>query len=133
MVLWNTPDFGIGPRAFRHRTRRPITRRRPIRRPSPEFLEDAACSRPPIASPTSPRTVKSTDRRLDNTDRWLAINNASPAQVVAGEGPDGQAFIWDSVHGLKDLGTVKNEANSASNGINNSGQVVGTSWTTTTT
>jgi hypothetical protein len=61
----------------------------------------------------------------------VAINNASPGQVVAGEGPDGKAFIWDSVHGSRDLGTVNKEANSVGNGINDSGQVVGTSWTTT--
>ena len=133
MVFWNTTDSGIRPRAVRHHSRRPITRRRPILRPFPEGLEARSLlsitySITDIAALTSP-TVGLTA----TGDRWVAINNASPAQVVAGEGPDGQAFVWDSVNGLQDLGTVKNEANSASNGINNSGQVVGTSWTTTTT
>ena len=133
MALWNTPDSGIRPRAVRHRSRRPITRRRPILRPSPEGLE-ARSLLSTTYSITDIAALKSTTAGLTNTgDRWLAINNASPAQVVAGEGPDGQAFVWDSVKGLRDLGTVKNEANSASNGINDSGQVVGTSWTTTTT
>ena len=35
MALWNTTDFGIRPRAVRHRMRRPITRRRPMLRPVP--------------------------------------------------------------------------------------------------
>ncbi len=34
------------------------------------------------------------------------------------------------MHGFHDLGTLKGEANSAGNGINDSGQVVGTSWIT---
>ena len=133
MVLWNTTDFGIRACAFRHRTRRPITRRRPIRRPAPEGLE-ARSLLSTTYSITDIAVLTSRTAGLTATgDRWVAINNASPAQVVAGEGPDGQAFIWDSVKGLRDLGTLKKEANSASNGINDSGQVVGTSWTTTTT
>ena len=127
MALWNTHEFGIRPRAVRPCGRRPVARRRPIRRPSPEALEG--------------RCLLSTNYSITDIDvlpslplphYWVAINNASPAQVVAGEGPDGQAFVWDSVHGLQDLGTLKNEANSASYGINDSGTVVGRSWTTTT-
>ena len=126
MALWNTPDSGIRPRAVRPRGRRPVARRRPIRRPSSEALEGRC-----LLSTTYSITDINALASVSSTHNWVAINNASPAQVVAGEGADGQAFIWDSVHGLKDLGTLKNEANSASYGINDSGTVVGTSWTTT--
>ena len=130
MALWNTPDSGIGPRAVGPRSRRPITRRRPIRRPSAEPLEDR-CLLATTYSITDIGAFVDIDKPQGDPDYWVAINNASPAQVVVGQGPDGQAFIWDSVHGSKDLGTVNNEANSESIGINDSGQVVGTSWTTT--
>ena len=130
MAFWNTPDSDIRPRALPHRLRRPVARRRPMRRPSPEALE-GRCLLSTTYSITDIAPVFSTEIPQVNPNPWVGINNASPAQVVAGEGPDGPAFIWDSVHGSKDLGTVKSEANSAGNGINDSGQVVGISWTTT--
>jgi uncharacterized membrane protein len=131
MAFWNTPDFGIRPRAVRHRSRRFVAHRRPIRRPSPEALE-ARCLLTTTYSITDIGAFSLAPPQ-GFPDYWVGINNASPAQVVAGEGPDGKAFIWDSVHGSKDLGTVNKEANSAGIGINDSGTVVGTSWTSTVT
>src|SRR5262249_52640151 len=122
----------IQPQAIRHRGRRPVARKRPIRRSSPEALE-GRCLLSTTYTITDIAAVFSTEIPQVNPNPWVAINNASPAQVVAGEGPDGQAYTWDSVHGLKDIGTVKSEANSAGNGINDSGTVVGTSWTTKVT
>jgi probable HAF family extracellular repeat protein len=58
------------------------------------------------------------------------INNASVTQVVGFSASSGHAYLWDSMHGMHDLGTLKNEAQSAAVGINNAGQVVGRSWTT---
>jgi probable HAF family extracellular repeat protein len=55
------------------------------------------------------------------------INNASAVQV-AGAGANGHAYLWDSIHGMQDLGTVGTETNSAAVSINNAGQVVGRSW-----
>src|SRR5262249_31451331 len=104
MALWNTPDLGIRPRGPP-----PVARRRPIRRPSPEALE----ARRLLATTYSITDIGAVPS-VNLTYNWAVINNASPAQVVDGEGADGQAFIWDSAHGLKDLGTVKNEVNSAS-------------------
>jgi probable HAF family extracellular repeat protein len=67
------------------------------------------------------------------------INNASPVQVVGG---NGHAFLWDSVHGMQDLGTLdlggktSNNTTSGSSSyatsVNDAGQVVGESSTTTT-
>jgi probable HAF family extracellular repeat protein len=56
------------------------------------------------------------------------INNASTVQV-AGLGANGHAYLWDSIHGMQDIGTVGNETNSVAFSINNAGQVVGFSWT----
>jgi probable HAF family extracellular repeat protein len=55
------------------------------------------------------------------------INNASTVQV-AGEGANGLAYVWDSIHGMQDIGTVGKETNSKADSINNAGQVVGVSW-----
>jgi probable HAF family extracellular repeat protein len=56
------------------------------------------------------------------------INNASTVQV-AGLGANDLAYLWDSIHGMHDIGTVGKEMNSAAFSINNAGQVVGLSWT----
>ena len=132
MALWNTTDSGIRPRAVRDRSRWLVTRRRPICRPYPEALEDR-CLLATTYSITDIVAQLAYATPQGFPDYWVGINNASPAQVVAGEGPDGKAFVWDSVHGSKDLGTVNKEANSVGIGINDSGKVVGTSWTTTVT
>jgi probable HAF family extracellular repeat protein len=58
------------------------------------------------------------------------INNASVTQVVGYSASSSHAYLWDGVHGMHDLGTVRKEAQSAAVGINNAGQVVGKSWTT---
>jgi probable HAF family extracellular repeat protein len=58
------------------------------------------------------------------------INNASVTQVVGYSASSSHAYLWDGVHGMHDLGTVRREAQSAAVGINNAGQVVGKSWTT---
>src|SRR4051794_16386587 len=119
MAFWNAPDSGIRPGS-----RRPVTRRRPTRRPSPEALE-GRCLLATTYTITDIAVISTRDQP------WAAINNAVPAQVVDGNTLSGQAFIWDSVHGFQDLGTVNKEANSASIGVNDSGKVVGKSWTTT--
>jgi hypothetical protein len=46
------------------------------------------------------------------------INNASPVQV-AGSAANGHAYLWDSIHGMQDIGPVGKETNSAAVGINN--------------
>jgi probable HAF family extracellular repeat protein len=56
------------------------------------------------------------------------INNASTVQV-AGLGANDLAYLWDSIQGMQDIGTVGKELNSAAFSINNAGQVVGLSWT----
>jgi uncharacterized membrane protein len=56
------------------------------------------------------------------------INNAAVVQVV---GQSAEAYVWDSIHGMQQIGTVKHEAQSAAISINDAGQVVGRSWTTT--
>jgi uncharacterized membrane protein len=58
------------------------------------------------------------------------VNNASVVQV-AGQNSNDRAYLWDSVHGSLDLGTVGKDAESAATGINDSGQVVGLSYTET--
>jgi probable HAF family extracellular repeat protein len=57
----------------------------------------------------------------------IAINNAPVAQVV-GQNTASHAFLWDSVHGMQDLGTLGKETYSEAAGINDSGQVVGESY-----
>jgi probable HAF family extracellular repeat protein len=59
------------------------------------------------------------------------INNASIVQVVGQSAAGPGAYVWDSVHGMQQIGTVHNEARSLAFSINNAGQVVGNSWTTT--
>jgi probable HAF family extracellular repeat protein len=66
---------------------------------------------------------------LPNTSN--AINNASVAQVVGTNASNDHAYLWDSLHGLQDLGTVNHDLYSAACGINDSGQVVGLSFTLT--
>jgi probable HAF family extracellular repeat protein len=59
-----------------------------------------------------------------------AVNNSG--QVVGGSDVgDGiiHAFIWDSAHGMQDLGTLAGSGNSNAFGINASGRVVGDSET----
>jgi uncharacterized membrane protein len=58
------------------------------------------------------------------------INNAPNVQVV-GEAANGHAYVWDSVHGMQDLGTVGTDSQSQAFRINDSGQVVGYSDTET--
>jgi probable HAF family extracellular repeat protein len=58
------------------------------------------------------------------------INNAAVVQVV-GTNSNGHAFLWDSVRGMQDLGTIHNEANSSGYAVNDSGQVVGVAFTAT--
>jgi probable HAF family extracellular repeat protein len=60
-----------------------------------------------------------------------AINNATVTQVAGTAATAPGAYVWDSVHGLQQIGTVNHEANSAASSINNAGQVVGVSSTTT--
>jgi probable HAF family extracellular repeat protein len=60
-----------------------------------------------------------------------AINNAALTQVAGTAFAAPGAYFWDSIHGVRQLGTVKNEADSAASSINNAGQVVGISSTTT--
>jgi probable HAF family extracellular repeat protein len=61
-----------------------------------------------------------------------AINNASVVQVVGQNANLHQhAYLWDSVHGQQDLGTVGSDLSSEAYGINDSGQVVGWSFTFT--
>jgi probable HAF family extracellular repeat protein len=58
------------------------------------------------------------------------MNNAAVVQVV-GTTTTGQPFLWDSVHGMKDLGTVGKDQQGAALGVNDAGQVVGWSYTKT--
>jgi probable HAF family extracellular repeat protein len=69
------------------------------------------------------------------------INNA-PVVAVVGEGANDHAYLWDSSHGMQDLGTLNLGGNASKNttsqsyssaiSVNNAGQVVGTSTTVTT-
>jgi probable HAF family extracellular repeat protein len=61
---------------------------------------------------------------------YNGINNAPVVQVV-GQNANNHAYLWDSVHGMQDLGTLGKDADSGAAGINDSGQVVGTSYTET--
>jgi probable HAF family extracellular repeat protein len=61
-----------------------------------------------------------------NPNERNGINNASVVQVV-GTNSNNHAYLWDSVHGLQDLGTVLHDTYSQAYGINDAGQVVGTS------
>ena len=85
LALWNTPDED-SPSCLSA-----------IARAGPSPADDRSSARPPKASRHAPfsttysitdiAALKSTTAGLTNTgDCWLAINNASPAQVVAGEG-----------------------------------------------
>jgi probable HAF family extracellular repeat protein len=65
-----------------------------------------------------------------NPNEPNAINNASVAQVV-GMNASNHAYLWDSVHGMQDLGTVLHDTYSLASGINDAGQVVGRSFTLT--
>jgi probable HAF family extracellular repeat protein len=60
----------------------------------------------------------------------VTLNNVAVVQV-AGQKTNDHAYLWDSVHGMQDLGTVGKDAESAATGINDSGQVVGLSYTET--
>jgi probable HAF family extracellular repeat protein len=59
-----------------------------------------------------------------------AINNAAVVQVV-GEG-NGLAYLWESAQGMQELGTVGKDQSSRAFGVNNAGQVSGSSWSTAT-
>ena len=64
----------------------------------------------------------------------LRINNAATPQVIGASlgGLEGQhAFLWDSIHGRIDLGTMGQDNFSAAYGINDAGTVTGISekWT----
>jgi probable HAF family extracellular repeat protein len=62
----------------------------------------------------------------------VSANNSATVTQVAGTAVTRPgAYIWDSVHGLQKIGTVNNETDSAATSINNAGQVVGISSTTT--
>jgi probable HAF family extracellular repeat protein len=65
-----------------------------------------------------------------NPNEPNAINNAAVAQVV-GMNANNHAYLWDSVHGMQDLGTVLHDTYSLASGINDAGQVVGRSSTLT--
>jgi probable HAF family extracellular repeat protein len=58
------------------------------------------------------------------------MNNAAVVQVV-GTTTTGQAFLWDSVHGMQDLGTVGTDQLGAAFAVNDTGQVAGWSYTET--
>ena len=58
------------------------------------------------------------------------INNASVVQVVGSNAKD-HAFVWDSIHGMQDLGTIGSDPSSWATGISNAGQVIGSSETVT--
>src|SRR5689334_15312317 len=51
------------------------------------------------------------------------INNASSAQGVGQSAAGPGAYIWDSIHGMQQIGTLHNEARSLAFSINNAGQV----------
>src|SRR5262249_36354283 len=53
------------------------------------------------------------------------INSAAVAQVVGSA--NGHAYLWDSIHGMQDLGTIGADQNSQAYGVNNAGQVTGES------
>jgi probable HAF family extracellular repeat protein len=60
-----------------------------------------------------------------------AINSATVTQVTGTAAAAPGAYVWDSVHGLQQIGTVRKEADSAATSMNRAGQVVGISSTTT--
>jgi probable HAF family extracellular repeat protein len=53
------------------------------------------------------------------------INNAAVAQVVGSA--NGHAYLWDSIHGMQNLGTIGADQNSQAYSVNNAGQVTGES------
>jgi probable HAF family extracellular repeat protein len=67
------------------------------------------------------------DSRLGSSS---GINNAAVVQVV-GTTTNSHPYLWDSVHGMQDLGTVGNDQQGGAAGVNDAGQVVGGSYTIT--
>jgi probable HAF family extracellular repeat protein len=60
-----------------------------------------------------------------------AINSATLTQVAGTAAAAPGAYIWDSIHGLQQIGTLNHETSSVATSINNAGQVVGFSSSTT--
>jgi probable HAF family extracellular repeat protein len=58
-----------------------------------------------------------------------SVNNAQLLQVAGGD--SAHAYLWDSLHGTQDLGTSGTDNRSLAWALNDSGQVVGKSWTET--
>jgi probable HAF family extracellular repeat protein len=126
MALWNQWNRIIRPRGIPLGSRRTRAHGRPPRRLCLEALEDR-CLLSSYAI-TDLGTI-ATDQTSVAADR-VTLNNASVVQVV-GQNPSDHAYLWDGVHGMQDLGTVGHDAESAAMGINDSGQVVGLSYTET--
>jgi probable HAF family extracellular repeat protein len=124
MALWSQWNRIIRPRAIPLGSRHTRAHGRPPRRLCLQALEDRCL--------LSGYTL--TDLGAIATDATAAghvtLNNASVVQV-AGQNANDHAYLWDAVHGAQDLGTVGHDAESAATGINDSGQVVGLSYTET--
>jgi probable HAF family extracellular repeat protein len=100
-------------------------RRRPVRQLSLEPLEDRCLLSRYNLTVIGP--IPSSD-----SGGASGINNAAVVQV-AGQNVNGHAYLWDSVHGMQDLGTVGNDAQSGAYAVNDAGQAVGVSYTKTIT
>jgi probable HAF family extracellular repeat protein len=111
-------------------SRRPPDRRRRGRLPRVEVLEARSLLSVTYNAPIDLGT-------LGGASSWATALNGN-GQVVGTSDtgafdqygdPVDHAFVWDSTHGMRDLGTYNNDLNSFSSGINASGVVAGASST----
>ena len=127
MALWNTTDSCIRPRAVRHRWRRPPARGLRDLRPRLENLEERSLLSFAITDLGTLGGAYSEAIGLNN-DGQVVGESWTDAVDQYGQ-PVYHAFLWDSTHGMRDLGTLNSDLNSAAAGINDAGQIVGASST----
>jgi probable HAF family extracellular repeat protein len=111
-----------------HRGQSPSRRSIATRRPALylESLEDRSL---PSSYSITVIAAEPTDYQTYLEQPINSLNNAQLVQVSGGD--TDHAYLWDSVHGIQDLGTSGTDNRSLAWGVNDSGRVVGKSWTQT--
>lgn len=107
-------------------TRSGCRRNRP-RRPQVDRLEDRSLLSYTI---TDLGTLGgSVTEALGVNNKGQVVGESQTGAIDQYGNPVYHAFVWDSVHGMRDLGTLGGDLTSVAVGINDAGTVVGTSTT----